>query len=105
MKTLFGILKGSLAISSFFAMYFISVFSLFSTEEWDYHVKNNFEVFFFGRLLFTVVAGLIFFLFSLLLNRLFRKSVPYKKKYVLFEFISIMVIAVLLVLKTIYWNS
>ena len=28
-----------------------------------------------------------------------------KKKYVLFEFISIMVIAVLLVLKTIYWNS
>jgi hypothetical protein len=105
MKILFGILKGSLAISSFFAMYFMSVFSLFSTEEWDYQVKSNFEVFFFGRLLFTVIAGLIFFLLSLLLNRLFRKSVPYKKKYILFELLTIIVLSVLLVLKTFYLNS
>jgi len=41
-------------------------------------------------------------LLSLLLKRLFRKSVAYKKKYVLFEFLAVIVISVLLVLKTIY---
>ena len=105
MKTIFGILKGSLAISSFFAMYFMSVFSLLSTEEWDFQVKNNFEVFFLVRLLFTMIVGFLFFLLSLSINRHFRKGVPYKKKYVFFEFIATITISTLLVLKTFYWNS
>jgi hypothetical protein len=103
MKTLFfALLKGCIAISSFFVMFFISHFSLASKEQWNYQITNHFWEFFFLRLIVTVIAGLIFFLLSLLLNWLFRKSVPYKKKYVLFEFFAVIIISILLVLKTIY---
>jgi hypothetical protein len=104
MKIIFIIIKGYIAVGAFFAMYFISHLSLMSIEEWDFQVKNNFNEFFWGRLLFTTVIGCVFFLLSLLLNRLFRKRISYKKKYVLFEFIAIIVISTLFVLKTIYWN-
>jgi len=102
MKAIFFILKGFIAIDSFFAMFFISHFSLASKEQWNYQITNNFWEFFFLRLIVTVITGLLFFLLSLLLKRLFRKSVAYKKKYVLFEFLAVIVISVLLVLKTIY---
>ena len=105
MKTFFIILKGSVAVGAIFAMYFAAHFSLGTKEKWDFQVENHFWEFFFYRLLFTVVAGSIFFLLSLLLNRLFRKSVAYKKKYVLFESLAIIVLSVLLVLKTFYLNS
>jgi hypothetical protein len=104
MKTFFGILKGFIAIYTFIAMYFTSLFSLSSIEEWDFQVKNNFSVFFWGRMFFTTMVGCLFLLLSLLLNRLFRKSIVYKKKYVLIEFLAIIAISALLVLKTIYWN-
>ena len=105
MKPLFVTFKVFIGIGAAITMYLASFFWIGSIGEWYSQVQNNFWEFFFSRLLFTVVTGLIFFLLGLLLNRLFRKSVPHKKKYVLFEFISIVVIAVLLVLKTIYWNS
>jgi len=105
MKTLFVTFKVFIGISAAITMYFVSFFWIGSKGEWNSQVKYHFWEFFFSRLLFTVIAGLIFFLLSLLLNRLFRKSVPYKKKYVLCEFILIVVISVLLVLKTIYGNS
>jgi|WetSurMetagenome_2_1015567.scaffolds.fasta_scaffold165301_2 hypothetical protein len=106
MKTLFfALLKGYIAISSFFAMYFASLFWIGSKEEWEYQVGNHFWSFFGGRFFLVVIAGLIFFLLSLLLNWLFRKSVPYKKKYMFFEFFAVIIISILLVLKTIYWNG
>ena len=102
MKIFFIILKGNIAVGAILGMYFAAHFSLGIKEKWDFQVENNFREFFFSRLLFTVIAGSIFFLLSLLLNRLFRKSVAYQKKYILFEFIAIIVISALLVLKTIY---
>jgi hypothetical protein len=105
MKTLFILFKVCIAISSFFAMYFASHFSLGTKEKWDFQVENHFWEFFFSRWIFTMIAGFILFLLSLLLNRLFRKSVPYKNKYILFEFLAVIIIAALFVLKTIYWNS
>jgi len=105
MKTLFGIFKVFIGIGAVIAMYLSSYFWIGSKGEWESQVKYHLREFFFSRLLFTMIAGSIFFILSLLLNRLFSKCVAYKKKYVLFEFIAIIVISVLLVLKTFYWNS
>jgi len=105
MKTFFIILKGYVAVGAIFVMYFAAHFSLGTKEKWDFQVENHFWEFFFSRWIFTMIAGLILFLLSFLLNRLFRKSVPYKKKYIFFELLAIIVISALLVLKTIYWNS
>jgi len=91
MKTLFGIFKIFIGISATITMYLTSFFWIGSKGEWENQVKSHFGEFFFSRILLTVIAGSIFFLLSLLLNWLFRKSVAYKKKYVLFEFLSIII--------------
>jgi hypothetical protein len=105
MKTFFIILKGYISIGAIFAMSFAAHFSLGTKEKWNFQIKNHFWEFLFSRLLFTVIAGILFFILSLLLNRLFRKSVAYKKKYILFEFIAIVIISVLLVLKTVVFQN
>jgi len=105
MKILFGLLKGCIAISSFFAMYFASFFWIGSREEWKYQVENHFWTFFLGRFFLVLIIGSIFLLLSWLLNRLFQKRIAYKKKYVLFELLAVIVISALLVLKTIYKNG
>lgn len=105
MKTLFGTFKILIGISAIIAMYLASSFWIGSKGEWENQVKSHLGEFFFSRLLFTMIAGSIFFLLSLLLNRLLKKSIAYKKKYILFELLAIIVISALLVLKRIYWNS
>jgi len=105
MRLLFTVLKGYIAFVTCIFIYLASHFSLGNNEDWDFMVRNYFWEFFFSRLLFTVLVGLIFFLLSLLLNRIFRKIVSYKKKYVLFEFILIVFISVLFVLKSFYWYN
>lgn len=83
MKTLFGTFKILIGISAIIAMYLASSFWIGSKGEWENQVKSHFGEFFFSRLLFTMIAGSIFFLLSLLLNRLLTEVSQVKKKLVL----------------------
>lgn len=96
MKILFQILKITLLLVAITAMYFTSHFSIGSQEDWNNAIKSGFWAFYFSRLLFTLIISAFIFLFSVLLNWIFRKTVIYKRKMVLFEIVVILFFAIIM---------
>jgi heme/copper-type cytochrome/quinol oxidase subunit 2 len=96
MKTLFIILKITFFLLAIPVMYFASHFSIGSQDDWNNAIENWFWEFYFSRLLFTLIAGAVFLLLSILLNWAFRKKIKYKRKMVLFEIAAIVIVAIIM---------
>ena len=96
MKLLFWILKLVVFVFAVLGMYFASHFSIGSQEDWNKAVENWFWEFYFSRLLFTVIAGGLFLLISILLNWAFRKKARYKRKMVWIEISVIVLVAIIM---------
>jgi len=77
-------------------MYFVSHFSIGSQEDWNYAIETRFWEFYFSRILFTLIAGGLFLLISILLNWAFRMKVKYKRKMVLIEISAIVLVAIIM---------
>lgn len=96
MKILFVFLKGTILLASIAGMYFASHFHIGSQEDWNYAIETRFWEFYFSRLFFTLIAGGLFLLISILLNWAFRKKVEYKRKMVLIEISAIVLVAIIM---------
>jgi hypothetical protein len=97
MKPLFIILKITFFLLAIAVMYFASHFSIGSQENWNNAIENWFWEFYFSRLLFTLIAGGVFLLLSILLNWAFRNKINYKRKMVLFEIAAIVFVALIMI--------
>lgn len=89
-------LKIIVGIFALIGMYFASHFFIGSQENWNNVIKDRFWEFYFSRILFTFIIGGLFFLLSLLLNWIFREKIEFKKKMVLVELFSIIIIAIVM---------
>jgi hypothetical protein len=97
MKPLFIILKITFFLLAILVMYFASHFSIGSRGAWINASENRFWEFYFSRLFFTLIAGGVFFLLSILLNWAFRNKINYKRKMVLFEIAAIVFVALIMI--------
>lgn len=96
MKPLFITLKITFFLLAIAVMYFASHFSIGSQENWNNAIENRFWEFYFSRLVFTLIAGGICLLISILLNWAYRKKIKIKKKIILIEISACVLVAIIM---------
>lgn len=100
MKSIFILLKIVTGLATISGIYFASHFWLGNEEDWQEAMHADFTGFFTARLGVTILTGSLFFLISVFLNRLFRKTVKYRVRNAAIEYVLIVVISIVWVRMT-----
>lgn len=96
-KSIYYLLKAIILVGMIASLYFSAHFWIGTKEEWGKQVQEHFWEFWFSRFAFTLFVGAIFFLFSFLLDWIFRKVVLINRRRITIEMLTIVVLSLVFV--------
>lgn len=92
-KIIYYLFKAIIIVGMIASLYFSSHFWIGTKEEWDEQVQERFLEFWVSRLAFTLFVGAIFFLFSFLVDWIFKKIVLRNRKRIAIEILIIVILS------------
>jgi hypothetical protein len=78
-------------------MFFSANFWIGSKENWDEQAREYLLEFWFTRFAVTLFIGIIFFLFGLLVDWVFRNIISFNRKRIIIELLIVLILSIVLV--------